>query len=131
MSLHRGRSEGHVETDVFGTIPTTSITKVDSGSLRASYKMDCFDKVHEEQFNKMDLIANHYAARRGVPASKKRKSDVLGNESAPERNRPSSSTASRKRLGIPGGFGDEEEAIDDAQEEGDRRMSKRLWQRER
>jgi hypothetical protein len=74
VSLHRGRSEGHVETDVFGTIPTTSITKVDSGSLRASHKMD--------------LIANHYAARRGVPASKKRKSDVLGNESAPARTGP-------------------------------------------
>jgi hypothetical protein len=115
-----------VETDVFGTIPTTSITKVDSGSLRASGKMDRFDKVHEEQFNKMDSIANHYAARRGVSASKKRKSDVLGNESAPARNRPSSSTASRKRLGVPGGFDDEEEAIDEVQEEGDRRMSKRV-----
>lgn len=115
-----------VETDVFGTIPaSTSIAKADSGILRASGKVDRFDKVHEEQFNKMDSIANHYAARRGAPGSKKRKSDVLGNGSA-ARNQPSSDTASRRRLGIPGGFDDEEETVDDVQEEEDRRMSKRV-----
>ena len=113
-----------VGTDVFGTITAaTATTNADSGSLRASGKVDRFDKLHEEQFNKMDSIMNHYAARRGAPGSKKRKSDVLGNGSAPARNRPS--TAPRKKMGIPGGFDDEEEA-DDVQEEEDRRMSKRV-----
>jgi hypothetical protein len=121
-----------VGADVFGTIPaSTSITNVDSGSLRASGKVDRFDKVHEEQFNKMDSIANHYAARRGALGSKKRKSDVLGNGSSSARNRPSASmravsTASHKRMGIPGGFDDEEETADEMQEEEDRRMSKRV-----
>jgi hypothetical protein len=115
-----------VETDVFGTIPaSTSISKADSGILRASGKVDRFDKVHDEQFNKMDSIMNHYAARRGAPGSRKRKSDVLGNGST-ARNQSSSGTASRRRLGIPGGFDDEEEAVDDVQEEEDRRMSKRV-----
>lgn len=113
-----------VGTDVFGTInAVTATTNADSGSLRASGKVDRFDKLHEEQFNKMDSIMNHYAARRGAPGSKKRKSDVLGNGPAPARNRLS--TAPRKKMGIPGGFDDEEEA-DDVQEEGDRRMSKRV-----
>ena len=113
-----------VGTDVFGTIPTTTATtNADSGSLRASGKLDRFDKVHDEQFNKMDSIMNHYAARRGAPGSKKRKSDVLGNGSAPARNRPS--TGPRKKMGIPGGF-DDEEMTDDVQEEEDRRMSKRV-----
>jgi hypothetical protein len=113
-----------VGTDVFGTIPSaTATTNADSGSLRASDMLDRFDKVHEEQFNKMDSIMNHYAARRGAPGSKKRKSDVLGNGSASVRNRPS--TAPRKKMGIPGGF-DDEEMADDIQEEEDRRMSKRV-----
>ena len=112
-----------VETDVFGTIPaSTSISKADSGILHASGKADRFEKVHDEQFNKMDSILNHYAARRGAPGSKKRKSDVLGNGTA-ARNQP---TAPRRRLGIPGGFDDEEEVVDDVQEEEDRRMSKRV-----
>ena len=121
-----------VGTDVFGTIPVaTAATNRDSGSLHAQGMADRFDKVHEEQFNKMDSIANHYAARRGVPGSKKRKSDVLGHGSAPARKRSSADThvvgtASRRRMGIPGGFDDEEEAMDDVQEEGDRRMSKRV-----
>ena len=115
-----------VETDVFGTIPVTNAaSNRDSHSVRAP---DRFDKLHEEQFNKMDSIANHYAARRG---SKKRKSDVLGHGSAPARKRSSAGThlvgaASRTRMGIPGGFDDEDEAMDDVQEEGDRRMSKRV-----
>jgi hypothetical protein len=113
-----------VGTDVFGTITAaTTITNADSGSLRASDKANRFDKVHEEQFNKMDSIMNHYAARRGAPGSKKRKSDVLGNGSAAARNQPS--IAPRKKMGIPGGFDDEEEA-NDVQEEEDRRMSKRV-----
>ena len=121
-----------VTTDVFGTIPVvTAATNRDSGSLHAQEMIDRFDKVHEEQFNKMDSIANHYAARRGVSGSKKRKSDVLGHGLAPARKRSSADThvvgtASRGRMGIPGGFDDEEEVMDDVQEEGDRRMSKRV-----
>ncbi|KAF8500245.1 hypothetical protein F5888DRAFT_1368497 [Russula emetica] len=99
-----------VGVDVFGTVPvTTAAEKRDFGSLRASGTSDRFDKIHEEQFNKMDSIANHYAAKRGVSGSKKRKSDVLGHGSAPAKKR--SSAAPHKRMGIP---------------EEDRRMSKRV-----
>ena len=113
-----------VGVDVFGTVPVTiAVAKRDSGSLRTSGMADHFDKIHEEQFNKMDSIANHYAAKRGA-GSKKRKSDVLGHGSAPAKKR--SSAAPHKRMGIPGGFGDEDDMMDDVQEEGDRRMSKRV-----
>lgn len=113
-----------VGVDVFGTVPvTTAAAKRDSGSLHASGMADRFDKIHEDQFNKMDSIANHYAAKRGA-GSKKRKSDVLGHDSAPAKKR--SSAAPHKRMGIPGGFGDEDDVMDDVQEEGDRRMSKRV-----
>jgi hypothetical protein len=120
-----------VGADVFGTIPVPIMaTSRDSGSLCGAGMGDRFDKLHEEQFNKMDSIATHYAARRGVSGSKKRKSDVLGHGSAPARKRSSADThavgtASRKRMGIPGGF-DDEEMEDDVQEEEDRRMSKRV-----
>ena len=121
-----------VDADVFGgaaITKTTNATSLESGSLG---KVDRFNKMHEEQFNKMDSIATHYAAKR---ESKKRKSDVLGHGSAPGQKRSSAGTrvisaGSRKRMGIPGGFDDdeeEEEALqDDVQEEGDRRMSKRV-----
>ena len=124
-----------VDADVFGgsaIAKTANVTNLESSNLR---KTDRFDKVHEERFNKMDSIATHYAAKRGSHESKKRKSDVLGHRSAPGNKRSSTdtrviNTGSRARMGIPGGFGDEaeeEEAFpDDVQEEGDRRMSKRV-----
>ena len=124
-----------VDADVFGgsaIAKTANVTNLESSNLR---KTDRFDKVHEERFNKMDSIATHYAAKRGSHESKKRKSDVLGHRSAPGNKRSSTdtrviNTGSRTRMGIPGGFGneaEEEEAFpDDVQEEGDRRMSKRV-----
>ena len=113
-----------VGVDVFGTVPPANAAKRDLGSLRASGTADRFDKIHEEHFNKMDSITAHYAAKRVVPGSKKRKSDVLGHGSAPAKKR--SSAAPHKRMGIPGGFDDEDDAVDDVQEEEDRRMSKRV-----
>ncbi|THH21396.1 hypothetical protein EW146_g140 [Bondarzewia mesenterica] len=93
-----------------------------------------FNKVHEAQFNKMESIASHYAARRGadglVPGTKKRKSEALGN-GRPRPNmmgRGSASVATRvisagtRKKMIPGGF-DEGEA---SEEEEDMRMSKRV-----
>jgi hypothetical protein len=122
-----------VEADVFGSAPLSlTAANADTGNHHALGKFGRFDKVHEEQFNKMDSIANHYAAKRAAPGSKKRKSDVLGHGPAPERKRSSagtgviSSTSHNKRMGIPGGFGDEEEEADEVQEEEDRRMSKRV-----
>ncbi|KAI9444162.1 hypothetical protein H4582DRAFT_1846529 [Lactarius indigo] len=122
-----------VDADVFGgsaIAKTTDVTSAESGNLRTLGKVDRFDKAHEEQFNKMDSIATHYAARR---ESKKRKSDVLGHGSAPGKKRSSADTrvisaGSRKQMGIPGGFDDDEEEAppDDVQEEEDRRMSKRV-----
>ncbi|KAI0305294.1 hypothetical protein B0F90DRAFT_1184110 [Multifurca ochricompacta] len=122
-----------VDDDVFKgsttTVATTSAS-TDSGGLLALGKVDRFNKVHEEQFKKMNSIATHYAAKRGAPGSKKRKSDVLGRGLAPGRKRSSADTrvisaGSRKRMGLPGGF-DDEEVVDDVQEEEDRRMSKRV-----
>ncbi|KAA1471897.1 hypothetical protein DENSPDRAFT_146522 [Dentipellis sp. KUC8613] len=125
-----------VGIDLLTAPPTTEASGSGSifGSL-GSRKADRFEKAHEEHFNKMDSIANHYAARRGAPAaqSKKRKSDVLGNGPAPAAKRTSAgtrviSTGVRKKMGIPGGFGDEDES--DAEEndnaEENRRMSKRI-----
>ena len=126
-----------VDADVFGgsaIAKTTNATSLESSNLRALGKVDRFDKVHEERFNKMDSIATHYAAKRGSNESKKRKSDVLGHGSAPGKKRSSADTrvisaGSRTRMGIPGGFGDdeeEEEALDEVHEEENRRMSKRV-----
>ncbi|TFY69598.1 hypothetical protein EVG20_g3080 [Dentipellis fragilis] len=101
------------------------------GSL-GSRQTDRFEKAHEEHFNKMDSIANHYAARRGAPAqSKKRKSDMLGNGPTLGTKRTSAgtrviSTGVRKKMGIPGGFGEEDESDSDDNMEEDRRMSKRI-----
>ena len=124
-----------VDADVFGGSAIAKTTSVESGNLRAMGKSDRFDKLHDEQFGKMDSIATHYAAKRGARESKKRKSDVLGHGSAPGKKRSSAGTrvisaGSRKRMGIPGGFDDDEEEEaalpDDVQEEEDRRMSKRV-----
>ena len=120
-----------VGTDVFGGSAIAAAPISNSGSLRTQAKVDRYDQAHEEQFNKMDSIATHYAAKRGVPESKKRKSDVLGHGSAPATKRSSAGTrvisvGPRKRMGIPGGFDDEEEVVDDVREEEDRRMSKRV-----
>jgi hypothetical protein len=122
-----------VDADVFGGSAIAKTTNVESGNLRTLGKADRFDKAHEEQFNKMDSIATHYAARRSSQESRKRKSDVLGRGSGSGTKRPSAGTrvisaGSRKRMGIPGGFDDEEEEAlpDEVQEEEDRRMSKRV-----
>jgi hypothetical protein len=122
-----------VDADVFGGSAIAKTTNMESSNFRTLGKVDRFDKAHESQFNKMDSIATHYAARRSSHESKKRKSDVLGHGSAPGTKRPSAGTrvisaGSRKRMGIPGGFGDEEEEAlpDEVQEEEDRRMSKRV-----
>ncbi|KAL4251069.1 hypothetical protein ABKN59_006230 [Abortiporus biennis] len=96
---------------------------------------DRFAKAHEAAFNKMDSITNHYAAKRGPPASKKRKSDVLGHGPTPGAKRKSSvashtgtrviSNGVRKNMGIPGGFGDDEEE-EEEEDPADRRSSKRI-----
>ncbi|KAH7883053.1 hypothetical protein F5I97DRAFT_1930644 [Phlebopus sp. FC_14] len=96
---------------------------------------DKFDKLHQEEFDKMKSITSHYAAKRGSQGnapepivSKKRKSSLVVKEKksgvpAP-RHRPSGSRvasgASSTKKPIPGGFGDEDD--DDG---ADRRTSKR------
>ncbi|KAF8843473.1 hypothetical protein BDN67DRAFT_1000891 [Paxillus ammoniavirescens] len=96
---------------------------------------DMFEEIHQREFNKMDSIATHYAAKRGVQSnphkpivSKKRKSSLVVKERKSgvptTQHRPSgvrvASGASSKKM-LPGGFGDE----DDDDEIVDRRMSKR------
>ncbi|OSX56854.1 hypothetical protein POSPLADRAFT_1076508 [Postia placenta MAD-698-R-SB12] len=109
---------------------------------------DRFAKAHEDAFGKMDSIVNHYAARRppqaqAQPNSKKRKSDALGIGPAPGAKRKSSAAGARvisagvrKKMGVPGAFGADEDndndndndGDDDGSEEdpGDRRSSKRI-----
>ncbi|KIK98880.1 hypothetical protein PAXRUDRAFT_623520 [Paxillus rubicundulus Ve08.2h10] len=94
-----------------------------------------FEEVHQREFDKMDSIATHYAAKRGAQSnphkpilSKKRKSSLVVKERRSgvpvTQHRPSgvriASGASSKNI-LPGGFGDE----DDGDEVVDRRMSKR------
>ncbi|EKM57136.1 uncharacterized protein PHACADRAFT_254712, partial [Phanerochaete carnosa HHB-10118-sp] len=104
---------------------------------------DRFKKTHEKAFDKMDSIANHYAARRpapGAPANervaigKKRKSEAV----APPRSGPAAkrqnhvaqarvfSNGSQKKMTVPGGFGEENEEDEEPENVGDRRSSKRI-----
>ena len=99
-----------------------------------------FAKAHEDVFSKMDSIVNHYAARRPVlppttAATKKRKSEAMGAQQGPAAKRKSNvaqarvlTNGSRKKMGIPGGFGMEDDDDDDEQEEdvANRRSSKRI-----
>ena len=92
-----------------------------------------FDRAHEREFNKMDSIANHWSARRaalegaGCTGKKRKSSLVLG-----KKNRPSGSRASatrvisggRRKMGIPGAFGDDD-AGDGEDGEENRRLSKK------
>ena len=133
-------------TGVFGSPLNPTRQRTDSTT-------DRFAKAHEDAFAKMDSIATHYAARRGVPAasgsdataqepqSKKRKSEALGLGPAPGPSRRKTSAQStrvisngvRKNMGIPGEFGDDEDDEEQEQERegeeedaGDRRSSKRI-----
>ena len=96
---------------------------------------DIFEKIHQKEFDKMDSITSHYAAKRGAQStapqpilSKKRKSSLVVKERQSRvpaaRHRPNGSRvasgASVKTL--PGGFGEEGDEDDEV---ADRRMSKR------
>ena len=96
---------------------------------------DMFEKVHQKEFDRMDSITSHYAAKRGAQTSavqpilsKKRKASLVVKERKPgvptSRHRPNGSRvasgASAKML--PGDFGGDG---DDDDEDADRRMSKR------
>ncbi|RDX52474.1 hypothetical protein OH76DRAFT_1416619 [Lentinus brumalis] len=100
---------------------------------------DRFAKAHDAEFQKMDSIANHYAARR----PNKRKSDALGVGGRPvtgQKRRSSAqgarviSAGARKRMAVPGGFGgdgdgdgeDEGEGDEAEEDDGARRSSKRM-----
>ncbi|TFY79524.1 hypothetical protein EWM64_g4483, partial [Hericium alpestre] len=122
-----------VGTDFLEAKPDMPIPSASFGSTSSKQGLDRFNKAHEDQFNKMDSIANHYAARRGapgqVPGSNKRKSDAIGKGPTPGAKRTSAGTrvisnGVRKKMGVPGGFGDDDES--EEEEEEDRRMSKRI-----
>ncbi|KAI0073621.1 hypothetical protein K474DRAFT_1774616 [Panus rudis PR-1116 ss-1] len=128
--VEKGVLEKKDKGDVFGDLKLTNHQRTTS--------TDRFANVHEKEFSKMDSIANHYAARRVQPQSKKRKSEALGHGAGPAAKRKSSvaghtgqrviSNGVRKNMTIPGGFGGDED--DDEEEEveaaGDRRSSKRI-----
>ncbi|OAX40399.1 hypothetical protein K503DRAFT_768604 [Rhizopogon vinicolor AM-OR11-026] len=103
-----------------------------------------FDKAHQAQFDKMDSIANHYAARRGssksdaAPVLGKRKSSAAPPSIAGKTRKssvvvkkdrvPSTSSVKLRPIPkkvVPGGFGDDDED-DDSEREEDKRQSKRV-----
>lgn len=116
--------------------PTTeeSIEKQQSnGPLRAG---DVFEKLHQKQFEKMDSITSHYAAKRGAQStdpepilSKKRKSSLVVKERKlgvpAARHRPNGSrvASGTSVKTLPGGFGEEGDEDDEV---ADRHLSKRL-----
>ncbi|KAH0831261.1 hypothetical protein J3R83DRAFT_13895 [Lanmaoa asiatica] len=125
-----------VDADVLNNHRTTteeSMEKRESdGSLRTG---DMFEKIHQKQFDKMDSITSHYAAKRGTQStasqpilSKKRKSSLVVKERRSgvpaARHRPNGSRvasgASMKTL--PGDLGEEGDEEDEVV---DRRLSKR------
>lgn len=128
-----GLLNGDTSGDVFGSSAVPTLPKPTG---------ERFAKAHDDAFNKMDSIANHYAARRPQQASKKRKSDALGHGPAPTTKRKSTvaghtgqrviSNGVRKNMTLPGGFGDddftdpEDENNNREEDAGDRRASKRI-----
>jgi hypothetical protein len=102
----------------------------DSGESRKMTAGERFNRMHEQEFEKMDSIASHYAAKRDSPERpKKRKSsiaDVPAGKQRPSGVRPGGtrviSQGARRKMAIPGGLGAEE---DDEELEGGRRASKR------
>ncbi|VDB87175.1 unnamed protein product [Peniophora sp. CBMAI 1063] len=116
--------------------PRFDSTATTSSAASADKSADRFARAHQDQFAKMDSIANHYAARRPAPATRpsagiKRKSDAAGLGAGPSSKRPSAGTrvvSGRRRAPIPGGFGDEDDDDDegDVEKEQDRRASKRI-----
>lgn len=118
----------------------TSQANVNQQTSDAQSVQDRFAKAHEDAFAKMDSIATHYAAKRCQPQasaehqSKKRKSDVLGHGPAPGAKRQSNAAGARvisngvrKKMGVPGAFGDnDDEENEDGEDAGNRRASKRM-----
>lgn len=108
-----------------------------------------FDKAHQAQFDKMDSITSHYAARRGLPSNTEA-APVLGKRKAAAepasiagKTRKSSVVVKKDRVPstssvrlrpvskkvIPGGFDDNDDDDDGEEEddrEDDRRKSKRV-----
>ncbi|KAG1803931.1 uncharacterized protein HD556DRAFT_1330902, partial [Suillus plorans] len=150
----RLRSEGvaNVDFDVLRrqqqSTSRHSITEDLQQEKKAS-SSQLFDKAHQAQFDKMDSITSHYAARRGLlssadaaPVLGKRKT-TAGPASITGKTRKSSVVVKKDRVPstssvrlrpvskkvVPGGFGDNDDDDDGEEEdeqENDRRKSKRF-----
>ena len=92
-----------------------------------------FERAHEREFSKMDSIANHWSARRaalegaGCTGKKRKSSLVLGKKSRPSVSKASATrviSGGRRKMGIPGAFGDDD-AGDGEDGEENRRLSKK------
>ena len=125
-----------IDADILDNRRTTTQDSVQTEECNGPLRVgDMFEKIHKKEFDKMDSITSHYAAKRGAQStasepilSKKRKSSLAVKErqtGVPSaRYRPNGSRvasgASVKTL--PGGFSEEGDEDDEA---ADRRMSKR------
>ncbi|KAG1742973.1 hypothetical protein EDD22DRAFT_958849 [Suillus occidentalis] len=145
----RLQSEGvaSIDFDVLGRRQQSTSIQSTAKDLQQEKKAgtsQLFDKAHQAQFDKMDSITSHYAARRGLPSNSEA-APVLGKRkpaaepaSITGKTRKSSVVVKKDRVPstssvrlrpvskkvVPGGFGDNDD--DDDGEEDDRRESKRV-----
>lgn len=125
-----------IDADVLNNRRTTTEESIEKQEGNAPLRVgDMFEKIHRKEFDKMDSITSHYAAKRGAQStasqpilSKKRKSSLVVKERQSgvpaTRHRPN---GSRVASGVsvkmpPGGLGEESNEDDEV---ADRRMSKR------
>ena len=125
-----------VDVNVLNNRRTTTEKSIEKQESNGRARVgDVFDKIHQKEFDKMDSITSHYAAKRSAPSTvaqpillQKRKSSLVVKERKSgvpaARHRPNGSRvvsgASVKIL--PGDFGEEGDEDEDV---ADRRMSKR------
>jgi hypothetical protein len=125
-----------IDANVLNNRRTTTEESVEKQEGNAPLRAgDMFERIHRKEFDKMDSITSHYAAKRGAQStdpqpilSKKRKSSLVVKERQSgvpvTRHRPNGSRvpsgASVKML--PGGLGEEGDEDDEV---ADRHMSKR------
>lgn len=125
-----------IEANVLNNRRTTTEESVEKRESSGPPRIgNMFEKIHQKEFDKMDSITSHYAAKRGAQGtapqsvlSKKRKPSIVVKERQPgvpaARHRPNGSRiVSGASVKVPpGGFGEEGDEDDEV---ADMRMSKR------
>ena len=82
-----------------------------------------FDRLHEQEFSKMESIAS-YAAKRESPQKKRKSSAMDGRNRRPAGIRASGAKAisnGRRKIAMPGGFGEDEDEDEDEDKKASRK----------